>query len=136
VTLLLCASCGPTQASLSREEAAQLQMPGSTELGGGPGGNDEVHLFDVPAITSRAYGVDASWDELVAYFDRELKAMGWEDGGGSSGLTSTSENAVQAWHRDDRILRLGHMRNSPKPEAGSFKTFYSVALIGQGVQTD
>lgn len=136
VALILCVSCGPTRASLSEDEAAQLQMPGSTELASG--GHDEEGTPEgvLPAISSRAYGVDASWDEIVAYFDAELTGKGWEAGGGSSGFRSTSENAVEAWHRSDRILRLDHMRDSPKPDAGSFLTWYSVALIGKGVPTD
>ena len=111
-------------------------MPGSTELASGGTDEEQTPEGGLPAIAWRRYGVDASWEEVIAYFDRELAAQGWEDGGGSSGLTSTIEHAVQAWHRDDRILRLGHLRGSPKPEAGSFRTFYSVALIGQGVPTN
>lgn len=91
---------------------------------------------EIPAIEWRRYGVDASWDDVVAYFEAELSARGWEEGGGSVGLTSTIEYAVEAWHLGDRILRLGHLRDSPKPDAGSFRTSYSVALIGQGLPSD
>jgi hypothetical protein len=128
-------SCSPTRASLGGE-AALLQMPGSTELASGGTDEEQTPEGRVPAIAWRRYGVDASWEEIVAYFAAELTAQGWEDGGGSSGLTSTVEHAVQAWHRDGRILRLGHLRGSPKPGAGSFRTFYSVALIGQGVPSN
>ena len=136
VVLIACVSCSSTRASLSGEEAAQLQMPGSTELASGGTDEEQTPEGRVPAIAWRRYGVDASWEEVLDYFDRELEAQGWEDGGGSSGLRSTIEHAVQAWNRDDRILRLGHLRDSPKPGAGSFRTFYSVALIGEGVPTD
>jgi hypothetical protein len=136
VALITCVSCGPTRASLSGEEAAELQMPGSTELASG--GHDEERTPEggLAAIAWREYGVDASWDEIVAYFDAELTGQGWEAGGGSSGLRSTSEHAVEAWHRDDRIVRLGHLRYSPDPQSGSFLTWYRVSLIGQGVPTD
>jgi hypothetical protein len=134
--MIACVSCSPTRTSLSGEETAQLQMPGSTELASGGHDEEQTPEGPLPAIASRGYGVDASWEEIVAYFDRELEAQGWKDGGGSSGLTSTIEHAVQAWHRDDRILRLGHLRGSPKSGSGSFLTFYSVALIGQGVPTN
>jgi len=134
--LLGCASSGQTQASLSNEAAAQLQMPGSSELASG--GHDEERTTEgfLPAVTWREFGVDVSWDDIVAYFSEELAAEGWEGGGGSSGFRSTSENAVEAWHKGDRILRLGHLRYSPNPEAGSFATWYRVSLIGQGVPTD
>lgn len=111
-------------------------MPGSSELLSGGYDEEQTPEGRLAAVAWREYGVDASWDEVVAYFDAELANQGWEDGGGSSGLKSTAEHAVRAWHRDDRILRLGHLRNSPKPESGSFITFYEVALIGQGVPTD
>jgi hypothetical protein len=136
VDLTGCVFSGPTRATLGDEAVAQLQMPGSTELASGGTDEEQTPEGRVPAIAWRSYGVDASWEELIAYFDRELEAQGWEDGGGSSGLTSTTEHAVRAWHRDDRILRLGHLSDSPKPEAGSFLTFYSVALIGQGIPTN
>jgi hypothetical protein len=55
---------------------------------------------------------------------------------GSSGLPSTDEYAVTAWHRGDRILRLGHLRGVPGARCCSFQTFYSVTLIGQGVPPD
>jgi hypothetical protein len=99
-----------------------MRLPGSSELASGGTDEEQTPEGRVPAIASRGYGVDASWEETVAYFDRELEAQGGEDGGGSSGLTSTIEHAVQAWHRDDRILRLGHLRGSPKPGSGSFLT--------------
>jgi hypothetical protein len=111
-------------------------MSGSTELASG--GHDEERTPEgvLPAIAWREYGVEASWDEIVAYFDAELAEQGWEDGGGSSGIRSTSEHAVEAWHKGDRILRLGHLRYSPSPESGSFLAYYRVSLIGQGVPTE
>jgi hypothetical protein len=135
VALVGCVS-SPTRASLSVEEAAQLQLPGSSELASGGHDQEQSPEGDIPAIAWRRFGVDVAWQDVAAYFDAELKARGWEEGGGSSGLTSTIENAVEAWHKGDRILRLGHLRGSAKPEAGSFLTFYEVALIGQGEQSD
>ena len=131
-----CASSGTTRSSLAAEAAAQLHMPGSSEITSG--GHDEEHTPEgvLAAITWREYGVDASWEEIVAFFDRKLTGQGWEAGGGSSGIRSSSEHAVEAWHRGDRILRLGHLRDSPDPGAASFRTWYEVALIGHGVPTD
>jgi hypothetical protein len=131
-----CSLSGPTRGSLSEEVEAQFQVPGSNLLASGGTDREQTPEGDIPAIAWRRYGADASWEEVVAYFEAELHDRGWESGGGSSGLRSTIEYAVEAWHKGDRILRLGHLRNSPKPDAGSFQTFYSVALIGQGVPSE
>lgn len=125
-------SDSPTLASLAGEPEARLQAPGSTEVLAG--GTDPVWTMEsgsTSAISWRRYGVHASWDAIVSYFAAEMKARGWEEGGCSSGLQSTGEWAVEAWHSDDRILRLGHRRDRPK-DAGSIGTYYSVAIIGHG----
>jgi hypothetical protein len=136
LVLAVVACGGPTRGSLSDEAEAQLQIPGSKELAAG--GHDAENTLDGPlaAIAWRQYGVNASWEEVVAYFDAELRERGWQEGGSSSGIPSTQEWAVQAWHRDDRILRLGHRHNAPTKDSGSFVTFYEVALIGKGVPED
>lgn len=131
-----CSLSGPTQASLSDEEAGKLRIAGSAEMISGGHDAEETPEGPLAAIAWRRYGVDASWDDVVAYFEAELSARGWEEGGGSSGLRSTIEYAVEAWHKGERILRLGHLRDSPKPDAGSFRTFYSVTLIGRGLPSD
>lgn len=136
VVLVGCASSGPTRASLGEEDAAQIQVPGSTLLTSGGSDLEQSPEGTIPAIAWRRYGVDAAWEDVVAHFDAEMRDQGWQVGGGSSGLRSTIEYSVEAWHKGDRILRLGHLRDSPKPEAGSFLTLYSVALIGQGVPSD
>lgn len=122
----------PTLASLSGEPEARLQAPGSTEfLAGGTEAVWTLESGSTPAIAWRRYGVHASWEDIVSYFSAEMKARGWEVGGCSSGIQSTGEWAVEAWHSDDRILRLGHRRDLPK-DAGSIGTYYSVAIIGHG----
>ncbi|HYU50534.1 MAG TPA: hypothetical protein VEO91_11485 [Candidatus Limnocylindria bacterium] len=66
----------------------------------------EGHLA---AIAWRQYGTDASWDDVVTFFDAELRNRGWQEGGCASGFPSTDEWAVMIWHSDSRILRLGHL---------------------------
>ncbi len=128
-----CESSRPSRTSLGKEDVARLQYSGSKQLA--DGGNDAQRSIegDIPPIAWRRYGVNASWDEIVAFFDNELTRRGWEPGGGSSGLRSTGERAVEAWHFGDRILRLGNLRKAPVENAGQFVTFYEVALIGQGM---
>jgi hypothetical protein len=75
-----------------------------------------------------------TWDDVVAYFDAELGKRGWQQGGCSSGLRSTDEWAVMAWHSDSRILRVGHLRDERAVKHdGQFVTIYDVALIGEGL---
>jgi predicted small lipoprotein YifL len=133
MALTACGLSGPTQTSLSEEAAAKLSVSNSTQLASGGHDSEQTPEGAIPAIAWRRYGVDAPWDDVVAFFEAELSALGWEEGGGSSGLRSTIEFAVEAWHKGDRILRLGHLRDSPKPDSGSFATFYSVTLIGEGL---
>jgi hypothetical protein len=52
--------------------------------------------------------------------------------GMKSSRTSVDEWDVEAWHSDDRILRLGHRRDTPR-NAVLIGTYYSVTLIGEGV---
>jgi len=135
IALTACSLSAPTRASLSKEEAAKLQLPGSVELIS-DGGHDAEQTPEGPlaALAWREYGVDVSWDEVVAYFDAELRDRGWEEGGGSSGGRSTQEWHAVAWNNGDRILVLAHRRNMMATDPPqSFITIYRVNLIGQGV---
>jgi hypothetical protein len=137
IALSACSLAGPSRESLSQEAEALLRFEGSVELIAN-GGHDAEQTPEgpLPALAWREYGVDASWDEVVAYFDAELRDRGWSTGGSTSGFASTGEYAAEAWHRHERILRLGHQRNRSIDVPGSFITIYQVTLIGKGVKTD
>jgi len=62
-----CGSSGPSRTSLEKEDVAQLQFSGSKQLA--DGGNDARRTIegDTPAIAWRRYGVNASWDDIVAF---------------------------------------------------------------------
>jgi hypothetical protein len=134
IVLSACSVGGPTRDSLSKENEAGLKTEGSVELLSN-GGHDSEQTPEgrLAAIAWREYGVNSSWDAVVAYFEVEMRGRGWEPGGGSSGSWSTQERAVVAWHKGDRILRLSYRRNAIKPGQRSFSTIYRVTLIGQGV---
>ena len=114
--LSLIAGCQQTSASLRDEAEALLQVPESTQLA--TGGYDARQTVEghLAALVRSQYGTDESWDDVV------------------SGLPSTDEWAVMAWHSDNRILRLGHLRDerAVKHER-QFVTIYDVALIGKGL---
>lgn len=128
------ATSAPTQMSLAGEPAAQLQVEGSTQLSSGGHDAESGIEGSSSALTVREYGVDATWDQIVAKFDTVLKGQGWRDGGCSSALKSTREWAVMAWHTDDRVLRLSHRRGPSIKGLGSFRVVYQVALIGEGLE--
>jgi hypothetical protein len=132
-----CSVAGPTRASLSQEDVAKLHLAGSVELIQ-DGGHDSEQTPEgqLAAIAWREYGVNSSWDNVVTYFDREMRGRGWQAGGGSSGARSTQELDVAAWHIGDRTLRLAHRRNATRPNSGSFTTIYTVTLIGQGLPSE
>jgi hypothetical protein len=129
---VLLVACGPTPSSLASEAEASLHLPGSTEVATGGYDAEKSVYGSLSAVAWRQYGADVPWEDVLAYFDAELARRGWEPGGGSSGLTSTDEYVVEAWHKSDRILRLGYMRNGPP--GANFGTFYDVALIGSGLK--
>lgn len=137
--LLMLGGCGvgsPTRASLSEEAVAKLRVAASVELIS-TGGHDSERTPEGPlaAIAWREYGADASWDDVVVYFEAELRDRGWESGGGSS--ASTQEWDAVGWNKDDRILRLSHRRNASVSDLPrSFRTIYRVTLIGQGLPSD
>jgi hypothetical protein len=124
----------PSQASLAAEPEASLQSPESTEL---QSGGFEAHGTPegpLPSVAWRRYGTGSAWQDVVAFFDAELRRRGWAPGGGSSGIArSTEEFDVTAWNKDDRIVRLSHRRFVATDTIG-FGTYYEVTLIGQGLQ--
>lgn len=130
--LLLVAACAPTRSSLASESEASLHLAGSIELAAGGHDADSSIYGSLSADAWRQYGTDVPFDDVVTYFDSELRRRGWDPGGGSSGLTSTDEYAVEAWHKSARILRVGHMRNGPP--GANFATFYMVSLIASGLK--
>jgi hypothetical protein len=111
-------------------------MPGSTELA--HGGIDAYGTIDgpVPSITWRYYGTASTWEDVVSYFDGEMRARGWAPGGGSPGVVYSLDEefpgGVRGWDKGDRILRLGHRRFVANDTVG-FHTYYSVNLIGRAV---
>ena len=137
ITVTGCSLSSPTQASLSDEGAAKLRIAGSAEMISGGHDAEETPEGPLAAIAWREYGVDASWDDVVAYFEAELRDRGWEEGGGSSSGPSTQEWDAVAWHTKDRILRIAHRRNTAATAtSGTFLTIYRVTLIGQGLPSN
>jgi hypothetical protein len=128
--------CGASAGSLKDEQEAQLSFANSMQVAAGGHDSEQTLGGSVPAIVWRSYGVDAPFEDILAYFNSELSERGWEPGGGSSGSRTTDEFDVEAWHTRDRIFRLAHLRNPPTADAPSYSTYYEVALIGSGVPDD
>jgi hypothetical protein len=109
-------------------------MQASTEL---ENGGFEAHATPegpLASVTWRRYGTESTWEDVVAYFDTELRGRGWLRGGGSSGIVmSHDELDLTAWSKGDRILRLSHRRFVPNVTVG-FPTYYEVTLIGAGIR--
>lgn len=72
-----CTATGPSRSSLEADPAAQLRMPGATELA--HGGNEARMSVDGPvhAMTLRVFGIDGSPSDVFAHYDRQLKSLGW-----------------------------------------------------------
>jgi hypothetical protein len=123
----------PSQSDLAAEGEASLKMAGSTELARGGREASSTLNGPVPSAAWRDYGTSSSWEDVVSYFDAELRARGWAAGGGSSGVLYDfdEEFGVIAWHKGDRILRLGHRRFVTNDTIG-FPTYYEVRVVGRG----
>lgn len=66
------------RSALQNESVAKLRYPGATELG--RGGHDRETTLDgpLPAVDGAIFGADVGREELFAYYDRELRRLGWQ----------------------------------------------------------
>ena len=122
-------------ADLQREPAAALQLPGSTELARN-GQEREVFRFRPRgAIIGSSFGTTEGQDAVFAYYDRELRALGYTDA--TIGfLPSQNELALRGWCRPGTaVVRLAVIDQSidylPKDvRDGRYRTVFSVSIDG------
>jgi hypothetical protein len=93
---------------LAERPEASLFYPGSVVLEGNGGHNGTAFAH---AEIFRILGSQGSMEEILEFYNSELASRGWETGGGSSGIRSTGETKVCAWHTDQLVLRLGFLED-------------------------
>lgn len=80
--VLVLASCGDapvTQSVLKEEPAARIVMPGSILLGEVGADRVDTPTGPSPAFYGRIAGIDRTPTDVRAYFEREIRALGWID---------------------------------------------------------
>lgn len=114
---------------LQKLPEATLYYPGSTVLGSGGYDFDKGLLGINDATYNQQLGADASNEEVVAFYARELPARGWATDERSGGR-STDELLGRAWRKGQLIFRLGLPR--PGTQANrepGYHTVYAITLI-------
>ena len=122
-------------ADLEKNPEADLLYPGSEPLSDGGHGPEDAPDGPLTAVYWQILGTDGSASEILDFYDMELGERGWEPGGGSSGIPTTSELDAHAWHQGEAIFRLAikdpdewHRR---LPGSDRFATLYEISLIGE-----
>ena len=135
ITVVLIAACATPadDDGLQSEAEADLLYPGSEQLSDGGHGPDDTIEGPVPSVYWRILGSNDSGSEILEFYEIELAARGWEPGGGSSGIPSTSELDARAWSQGPTVFRLAfkdpeewHQRLEGSDR---FVTLYEISLI-------
>ena len=133
---LLLAACLPSEhPSLERrvlesDHAAAILMPGAEELA--QFGKERGDTVTGPAFATHAYlfGTQAGDEEVIAFYDRELRRLGWarEDDAVVSGST---DRYVSGWCKPRLTYRLAMKQERAfEPSVYQGKTFRTVFDAG------
>lgn len=130
---------GPLHPSLERsallaDRAAALRMPGVDEVA--HFGAERELTVDGPAFAfdRRMFGTQASAEEVLAFYERELGRLGWTRDD-IAVVKSTTDLRVFGWCRSRMTFRLAikHPRDHPRwiATAGgtAYPTFFDAGLI-------
>jgi hypothetical protein len=85
------------------------------------------------ATAGHRYGSDATADDVVGFFERELSSRGWVPSQDVSRIRGTNESLVHVWQKGEVVYRLSVLRkDDPRlmPDLSlRFKTIYDAVLI-------
>ena len=132
ILVLACAGCAKTNPTGWTPEAiaalpeAQLLPPGARMSQPSlEDGKDRVTV-DTPTNVSFAIGFDQPYEEVVAFYDQRLLALGWTK---SFATRSTRESFATAWTKDGLSLRLGVRAHRDSKPTGTLAGFANSANI-------
>ena len=122
-------------ADLQREPAAALVMPGADELA--RGGEERRQVLGRPkaAGVGVAFGTQASAEDVFAYYDRELRALGYTFIPNGV-VPATTEFEAWGWCKPAAAFRVG-IKNQAKAfepsflQGRSYRTVFSADLTGR-----
>lgn len=134
LTLSSCSLSEPDLSSIQRESAAGLRMADAVELGHFYG--DKITTFEgpQPAFDGRVFGIQASDTDVHAFYDRELRRLGWQPDR-LAGTLGSVELAAWGWCKDAMNFRIG-IQDQPRafrPEfykGQTFRTVFDASMIG------
>lgn len=115
-------------ATLRADPAAALAPPGAEQLGGG---EEERRAYrwraPDPASVTRLFGVQASQEEVFAYYDRELRALGFAFVPNGA-IPGSTETVVWSWCKPGQLYRVAvkDQRKAFAPEFLQGRTFQTV----------
>lgn len=115
---------------LNQRSEASLYYPGSVLLESGGNESGVSHSAQI----QRTLGTQASIDDVVAFYDGELIAKGW-DTGGSSMTPGRDESKVCSWHTTDftLLLTFRNLDEYPHPPSDhEFATVYDFTIFDHG----
>jgi hypothetical protein len=119
------------QERLRQQPEASLFFPGSILLREGGHGATTGSV----AETWRQLATERTMDDVLAFYRRELAALGWKTGGGSSAGLVTNESQACVWHTDDVVLRVSFLKmdefRKQYPSDPEHATVYELRLIDQ-----
>jgi hypothetical protein len=116
---------------LQAQPVNSLYYPGSVVL---RQGGHEPAFMQPTAYTWRELGVDATADEVIAFYDAEMKERGWVVGGGGHVIAADAQAC--GWHTADLILTVafrdvGNYAKAHPADAG-YATIYELRLWDDG----
>lgn len=120
------------RSDLQKIPEEHLYYPGSAVIGSI--GNDYMSGIwgSNPATSGHRLGVDASQAEVLAFYDRELAARGWQQS--TNVIYGTAELEVRGWVKGGVLVRLAILRkNDPRYPAAvnAYQTPYEIVLIAK-----
>jgi len=93
------------QSALQNEPAAKLRYPGATQLGRVSHERETTFDGPLPAVDGFVFGADVGREDLFAYYDRELRRLGWQQD--DYGIYETTvETDMWGWCKPRMSFRL------------------------------
>jgi hypothetical protein len=115
-------------------EEDRLFYPGSERLGDLAQDRGSTIEGLVRANTVHRLGSDDPESAILAWYEGEMAARGWDRASGVANIPGSTETTVVAWQRDGTVFRLSTLRKDHPlaptfPEGTTPETIYEIGLM-------